>query len=102
MNEKTFQNAITLFDKLGKVDVKSLFSRIKEHDSVQKSIDELALEMLGLDDWKSRLDEIYDAVAKELEAMHKILETSRKPQKKSKIKIEGREEEKTELTKWFK
>jgi hypothetical protein len=93
---------LDLFDKLGKVDVKPLFSRIKKQDSVQKSIDELALEMLGLDDWKPRLDEIYDAVAKELETMHKILETSRKHQKKSKIKLEGREEEKTELTKWFK
>jgi hypothetical protein len=39
--------------------------RIKEHDPIQRSIDELALEMLGLDDWKPRLDEIYDAVAEE-------------------------------------
>jgi len=102
MNEKTFQNAITLFDKLGKINVKPLYRRIKEHNMVQRSIDELALEMLRLDDWKPRLDEIYDAVAKELETMHKILETSRKPQKKSKIKLERKEEEKTELTKWFK
>ena len=48
------------------------------------------------------LDALPDAVAKELETMHKILETSRKPQKKSKIKLERKEEEKTELTKWFK
>ena len=93
---------LDLFDKLGKVDAKPLFSRLKEHDPVQRSIDELALEMLGLDYWKSRLDEIYDAVAKELEAMHKILETSRKPPKKPKIKLERDDEkEETELTKWF-
>jgi len=47
MNEKTFQNAITLFDKLGKINVKPLYRRIKEHNTVQRSIDELALEMLG-------------------------------------------------------
>jgi hypothetical protein len=35
--------------------------------------------MLGLDDWKPRLDEIYDATAKELETMHKLL----KPQEKT-------------------
>ena len=81
MNEKTFQNAITLFDKLGKINVKPLYRRIKEHNMVQRSIDELALEMLRLDDWKPRLDEIYDAVAKKLETMHKILGTSRKPTK---------------------
>jgi len=31
--------------------------------------------MVGLDDWKDRLDELYDAVANELETMQKILET---------------------------
>ena len=46
----------------------------------------LALEMLGLNHWKPRLDEIYNAVAKELETMHKILETSRKNPKKTKTK----------------
>jgi len=35
--------------------------------------------MLGLNHWKSRLDEIYNAVAKELETMYKILETYNTP-----------------------
>ncbi|MGQ9538635.1 MAG: HsdM family class I SAM-dependent methyltransferase, partial [Candidatus Bathycorpusculaceae bacterium] len=92
--------ALKMFNKLGKVDVGSLFWRIKEHDPVQREIDELALEMLGLEDWKPRLDEIYDALAKELEAMHKILETSRKPSTKQKAKRE--KEEETPITKWLK
>jgi len=90
-----------LFQKISKLDVKPLFKRLKERDSVQQSIDKLALEMLGLDDWKPRLNEIYDAVTMELEAMHKILETSRKPLKKPKIKLERGEKGETELTRWF-
>jgi len=82
---------LDLFDKLGKVDAKPFFSRLKEHDPVQMSIDELALEMLGLDDWKPRLDEIYDAVTMELETMRKILKTSKKPPRKPKIKLEREE-----------
>jgi type I restriction-modification system DNA methylase subunit len=87
------------FDRFGKVDVKPLFLRIKEHDPVQRAVDELALEMLGLENWKPRLDEIYDALAKELETMHKILETSRKPPKKPKTKKE--KEETSTITKWL-
>jgi hypothetical protein len=41
-----------------------------------KSSDELALEMVGLVDWKNRLNELRDAVLNELETMQKILETS--------------------------
>ena len=58
--------------------------------------------MLGLDNWKGRLDEIYDVVAKELETMHRILETSRKPAKRRKTTTEKTEKSKAEaLTKWF-
>jgi hypothetical protein len=93
-------HALKLFDSVSSVDVKPLFLRIKEHDPVQRAIDELALEMLGLENWKPRLDEIYDALAKELETMHKILETSRKPPKKP--KTQKAKEEKTEtITKWL-
>lgn len=103
LHKRTLRRALTLFDKVGKVDVKPLFQRVRDHDPVQRSIDELALEMLGLDNWKPRLDEVYDAVAKELETMHKILETSRKPSKKSKITIEKEEKTETEkITKWLK
>jgi type I restriction-modification system DNA methylase subunit len=89
-----------LFQKIRKIDVKPLFKRLKEHDPIQRTIDSLALEMLGLDDWKPRLDEIYDAVTLELEAMHKILETS-KPSRKSKTKVEHEEKRETDLSKWF-
>jgi len=101
LRSEIMAKAQTIFGEVGKVDAKPLFSRLKEHDPFQRSIDELALEMLELDDWKSRLNEIYDAVTKELEAMHKILETSRKPPRKSVIELEREEERETDLTKWF-
>jgi 16S rRNA G966 N2-methylase RsmD len=74
--------ALDLLSRVGKVEVNSLFERIKNHDKIQKSIDEMALEMIGLEDWKNRLDELYDAVAAELTAMHRILETSKKGRRK--------------------
>jgi len=78
LSDELSRKALNLFAEVGKSNVKPLYQRIKTHDKVQKSIDELALEMVGLDDWKNRLDELYDAVAKELETMQKILETSKK------------------------
>jgi len=102
LKNKLVQKALILFDKIGKADVKPLFWRIKEHNSIQREIDELALEMLGLEHWRSRLDEIYDAVAKELETMHKILETSRRQPKKTKTGLErtGRPSQKLDI--WIK
>lgn len=76
-NEKT-KEAIRLFSEISKLKVKSVFERIKGRDEIQKSIDLVALDLVGLRDWKDRLDELYDAVANELSAMHKILETSRR------------------------
>ncbi|MEM3797959.1 MAG: N-6 DNA methylase, partial [Candidatus Bathyarchaeia archaeon] len=88
LKKSTLNKALQIFADIGKFDVKPLFWRIKEHDPIQRVIDELALEMLGLEDWKPRLDEIYDALAKELETMHKILETSRRQTNKTKAKKE--------------
>lgn len=78
LSDEIVRKALNLFSQLSKANVKPLLQRLKEHNEIQRSIDEIALEMIGLDDWKGRLDEIYDAVTKELEAMHKILETSRR------------------------
>jgi hypothetical protein len=100
LKDEIISEASTLFNKIGKVDVKPLLTRIKKHDSIQMAIDELALEMLELDNWKPRLDDIYDAVTLELEAMHKILETSKTPSK-SKNKLKPEEKRETDLSKWF-
>ena len=88
-----------LFQKIRKLDVKPLFKRLKEHDSIQRAIDNIALEILGLDDWKPRLDEIYDATAKELETMHKLLKPQEKQIEKSDIEKERRASE--TITRWI-
>jgi len=72
---------LKFFDKISKSDVKPFYQRIKEHDPIQRAIDELSLEALRLESWKDRLDEIYDAVAEELRVMHTILETSSRKRK---------------------
>lgn len=73
------QEALELFDKIGSVDIKqSLYERIKTKDNVQKKIDAVALKMLRLNEWLSRLDEIHDALAEELANLDKILKQSTK------------------------
>jgi type I restriction-modification system DNA methylase subunit len=76
LNSKTLRKVQTLLSNVGKLEVEPLFQRIKTHNKVQRSIDELALEIVGLEDWKNRLDEFYDAVAEELNIMQKIREMS--------------------------
>jgi hypothetical protein len=87
LEDEKIKEASQLFAEISKLNVKPLFERIKEHDEIQKSIDMVALDLVGLGDWKNRLDELYDAVANELMTMHKILETSRRKTKKIKKKI---------------
>ena len=98
-NKEKKEKLTKMFDSVGKADVKPIYQRIRKHDSIQRAVDELVLEMLGLEDWKPRLDEIYDALARELETMHKILETSRRQTNKTKAKKEKGET--ATITRWF-
>jgi len=77
LEEEVVTEALELFPRIHKVDTSPIFSRISEHNSIQRSVDEIALKMVGLPDWINRLDDIYDAVAEEIRFMHQILETSR-------------------------
>jgi len=78
LSNENFGKAQKLFAEIEKLNVKPLYQRIRTHDKIQKSIDELALEMVGLSDWKNRLNELYNAVAEELGTMQKILDTSKR------------------------
>jgi hypothetical protein len=102
LNKKTKERAVALFNKVGKTGVKSIYERIGSCDEIQRSVDELALEMLGLDAWKGRLNEVYDAVAKELLAMQKILGTSQKKPMKSRAKRKRAEKDTKSLKDWLK
>jgi 16S rRNA G966 N2-methylase RsmD len=86
LSSENLGKALKLFTEIEKLNVKPLYQRIRTHDKVQKSIDELALEMMGLENWKNRLDELYDAVANEIETMQRIPETSQRTRQTRKRK----------------
>nr|MDO8100184.1 hypothetical protein [Candidatus Njordarchaeota archaeon] len=83
LSKEKISKALHLFDKMGKVKARNLSQRLKTRDGLQREIDELVLEILRMDNWKGKLDQIYDAVAGEIESMDKILKVSGKMSKKS-------------------
>ncbi len=94
LSENIYNRALKVFDEISKLNVDTLFNRYKNRSPIQRLIDEVSLEMLGLEDWKNKLDDIYEAITGELQAMLEILEKSKKSSKR-KMKIErrkGREE----------
>jgi hypothetical protein len=97
------KRALRIFDKIAKQDIGSLFNRLKNKDPLQREIDLISLEMLGLGDWKDRLDDLYTVIVGELEAMLEILKRSEKLSKmKSKInEEEEKEENQISLGKYF-
>jgi hypothetical protein len=103
------QSALERFNEVSKEDVPSLYERIRQRHDVQKNIDEISLSMLGLNNWINRLDEIYDAILRELDIMQKVLEESQKERNSERIQIKKRrgekppseEDVKTTLNEWF-
>jgi len=84
ISKKLRNDVLKVFDKVTKVDSENLLDRLKNKSSIQKEIDEVSLELLGMGSWKDRLDDIHSAIIDELQAMLEILERSRKPAKKAK------------------
>jgi len=70
------EEALRVFEEVGKIKVKPLLERLKLKDTIQKKIDIISLKLLGLNNWIPRLNEIYEALVEELTIMHKILESS--------------------------
>jgi hypothetical protein len=103
------QSALKRFNEVSKEDVPSLYERIRQRHDVQKNIDEISLSMLGLNNWINRLDEIYDAILRELDIMQKVLEESQKERSGERIQMKKRrgkkpsseEDVKTTLNEWF-
>ena len=85
--------ALALYDEVSKRDVNPLYVRIKTNDPVQRRIDELAIDILGLgNEWKSRLNELYKAISEEFEYMQRILESSRGAGRRRDVEEEDYEE----------
>jgi len=101
IDRKLATAAMKLFDQISKSDVKSLQVRVRERHKVQRAIDKLALQLVGLEELSNRLDELYDAVTAELEAMHRIMEASTRIKRKNR-RLEEEEQEKIEpLERWL-
>lgn len=84
ISKKLRNEVLTIFDEVAKVDAENLLDRLKNKSPIQKQIDEVSLELLGMSSWKDRLDDIHIAIRDELQAMLEILDRSRKPAKKAK------------------
>jgi len=94
--------ALKIFKRVAKMDAENLFDRLKNRSPIQREIDEVSLEMLGLGGWKNKLDDLYSAILGELKAMLEILERSKKPPKRTSTKAKKIEEERVEpLERWF-
>lgn len=60
----------------------------------------MALQLVGLEEWANRLDELYDAVQGELEAMLQVMKSSTKTKRKEK-RLEAEEEKVEPLERWL-
>jgi len=78
MGSEDLKYALQVFDKVSKVNAKSLYERISHRDPIQRLIDKATLRLLGLHGWVDRLDDLYRAVKCELDTLQKIFEESRK------------------------
>ena len=81
------KQALKLFSNIGKLNVRSLYERIKRRDQIQMQIDRIALKLLNLDSWIGKLNFVYDAIVSELDAMQKILDVSSSQRKKKRAKM---------------
>ncbi len=98
MSDSTKKKALEIFDEVGKASVMPIDARIERRDRLQRKIDKLALEMLGLDEWKPRLEEIYQAISEELALLLRILEQSKKAPKKTKRSRKVKDEDRGQTT----
>lgn len=101
IGRKLVATTVKLFDEISKLDVKSLYLRVRERDEVQRAIDKLALQLVGLEEWVNRLDELYDAITNELEAMLRLMKVPTKTKKKGRGREEGEEEKLEPLERWL-
>jgi len=98
------RRALNTFNEVGKMSAPSLYQRIKDGHVSQRRIDEESLRMLGLNNWASKLDSIYDAILRELNIMKRILEESerrRSGERAHSRKRKPPEEAGTPLDKWL-
>ena len=65
-------------ERIAKHGVPSLFERLKHEDELQRAVDEAVIEAAGLEGCLS-VDELQEAVYRELEMLRRVFESTRKP-----------------------
>jgi|GEM_PF-572935 len=110
LNDDIMSRTLETFNLVAKSSEKlsCLYHRISSKSQLQKRIDKIALEMLGLNWGEEQLSKLYDVIKFELDVLQHILEESQKRGKKTKRKegSEGEDEEEPEpvqksLTEWM-
>jgi len=87
------EQSLILWQNVRKIELPPLYQRIRQKHQMQRKIDELALKMLGLENWIPRLDNIYETLVRELDAMQKTLETSSRDRRSRRSEEEDEDEE---------
>lgn len=72
MSDSLVKKANDVFREVGKQDAEPMFDRLKRSDLLQRKIDEIALEMIGLEHWKTRITELHRILAAEIQALAEI------------------------------
>ncbi|MCD6562569.1 MAG: N-6 DNA methylase [Thermoproteales archaeon] len=86
LDSSIIKETLRIFNEISKQDVKPMYQRIKEKDSIQRKIDEISMKMLGIE---YDLDKLYDVLTKEIEILIEIIQrTSRTSSKLTKKKEE--------------
>jgi len=89
------EKALRVFDKIAKAndEIQPLYARYASKSKLQREIDRVALELIGLKWSDEQLDLLYDAIKSELDIMQKLLEESQKKEGKGRRKGSEDEEE---------
>jgi Skp family chaperone for outer membrane proteins len=110
-NHDVMSKAIETFNHVTKTseNVQSFYQRISFKSELQKKIDKIALEMIGLKWGDEQLNKLYDIIKFEFDVMQRILEESQRRKQKTGRRGENEKENNEEsksmqrsLTEWIK
>jgi len=104
------KRALGVFNEVARADneIQPLYTRYTSKSSLQRKIDKVALELIGLEWSDKQLESLYDSIKFELDIMWKILEESQRRKGTSERKEESEDEEEesesrqSSLLDWFK
>jgi len=72
LDSALLRKAERVFHQIGKQDAMPMFERLRRSDPIQTMIDEVALEMADLKHWKSKITELHQILASEVQVLAEI------------------------------